>query len=261
MTQEELDQEREMQRKQLEEIFKLLETDTDKFGVTSMDDLQAQMKLYTVPKKFGLPFIVRVLRELSYENLQAAMLKAMSRILFDNVSSQVKKQGLLFRLRVVNGALMSCGSGSGPQHIKMIAEWEPETRVSPVFCKKDQRNTAACVKWSLYITAHIMLDWRTGFKLYTKDEKLGSEDAWLCPRCKKLQQGTVKRLSLWTLPEVLVVHLKRFRQTSAGRTKLHTLVDFPLMDLDMNAHLEPRNKRSSPVGTWRRQTCQFHEWV
>ena len=35
------------QRKQLEEIFKLLETDKDKFGVSSMDDLQAQMKLYT----------------------------------------------------------------------------------------------------------------------------------------------------------------------------------------------------------------------
>lgn len=44
--------------------------------------------------------------------------------------------------------------------------------------------------------------------------QLGSEDAWLCPRCKKLQQGTVKKLSLWTLPEVLVVHLKRFRQVS-----------------------------------------------
>lgn len=47
MTEEELDQEREMQRKQLEEIFKLLETDKDKYGVTTMDDLQAQMKLYT----------------------------------------------------------------------------------------------------------------------------------------------------------------------------------------------------------------------
>ncbi|KAL9956778.1 hypothetical protein ACROYT_G038315 [Oculina patagonica] len=47
MTKEELDQEREMQRKQLEEIFKLLETDKDKYGVTTMDDLQAQMKLYT----------------------------------------------------------------------------------------------------------------------------------------------------------------------------------------------------------------------
>lgn len=47
MTKEELDQERQMQRKQLEEIFKLLETDKDKYGVTTMDDLQAQMKLYT----------------------------------------------------------------------------------------------------------------------------------------------------------------------------------------------------------------------
>ena len=36
-----------MQRKQLEEIFKLLENDKDKYGVTTMDDLQAQMKLYT----------------------------------------------------------------------------------------------------------------------------------------------------------------------------------------------------------------------
>ena len=47
-------------------------------------------------------------------------------------------------------------------------------------------------------------------------------------------------------------------QTSAGRTKLHTLVDFPLTNLDMKTHLEPRIKRSSPEthslgwGTWRR---------
>lgn len=47
MTTEELAQEQETQKKQLEEIFKLLETDKDKFGLTTMDDLQAQMKLYT----------------------------------------------------------------------------------------------------------------------------------------------------------------------------------------------------------------------
>ena len=39
--------------------------------------------------RFGLPFIVRVLRELSYEELQAALLKAMSRILIDDYSSEV----------------------------------------------------------------------------------------------------------------------------------------------------------------------------
>ncbi|CAH3037079.1 unnamed protein product [Porites lobata] len=47
MTTEELAEEKETQKKQLEEIFKLLETDKDKYGVTTMDDLQAQMKLYT----------------------------------------------------------------------------------------------------------------------------------------------------------------------------------------------------------------------
>lgn len=41
--------------------------------------------------RFGLPFVVRVLRELSYERLHAAILKAMARILLDNVSSQVRK--------------------------------------------------------------------------------------------------------------------------------------------------------------------------
>lgn len=238
----------------------------------------------TSSKRFGLPSIVRVLRELSYENLQAAILKAMSRILIDNVSSQaIQNQGLLFRLRVVNGlpgksalspevdhplyqatvdkALMACGSGCGPQHIKVIAEWEPETRVrfvrSSVLQERPEEHCTVREVESFHNNAH-HVELEDCFSLYTKDEKLGSEDAWLCPRCKKLQQGTVKRLSLWTLPEVLVVHLKRFRQTSAGRTKLHTLVDFPLTGLDMNAHLEPRAKKSSPEthalgwGTWRR---------
>ena len=50
-----------------------------------------------------------------------------------------------------------------------------------------------------------------------------------------------------------------FSQTSAGRTKLHTLVDFPLTGLDVTEHVEPRTKRSSPEshslgwGTWGRK--------
>ncbi|XP_027046488.1 ubiquitin carboxyl-terminal hydrolase 31-like [Pocillopora damicornis] len=238
----------------------------------------------TSSKRFGLPFIVRVLRELSYENLQAAILKAMSRILMDNMSSQIKKQGLVFRLRVINGlpgkgalspevdhplyqatvdrALLSCGSGSGPKHIKVMAEWDQETRVSfvksSVLQERPEEHRSVREVESLHNSSH-NVDLEDCFRLYTKDEKLGTEDAWLCPRCKKLQQGTVKRLSLWSLPEVLVVHLKRFRQTSAGRTKLHTLVDFPLTGLDVTEHVEPRTKRSSPEshslgwGTWGRK--------
>lgn len=236
-------------------------------------------------KRFGLPFIVRVLRELRYNELQTALLKAMSRILNESYSSEaIRKQGLMFRLRVLFGlpgksalspevnhplyqttvdkALASCGTGCGPQHIKMIAEWEPETRVrfvkSSVLQERPEEHCTVREVESFHNSAH-HVELEDCFTLYTKDEKLGSEDAWLCPRCKKRQQGTVKRLSLWTLPEVLVVHLKRFRQTSAGRTKLHTLVDFPLTGLDMNSHLEPRPKKPTPDahtlgwGTWRRQ--------
>lgn len=44
--------------------------------------------------------------------------------------------------------------------------------------------------------------------------QLAPDDAWRCPHCKQLQQGSIT-LSLWTLPDVLIVHLKRFRQVRA----------------------------------------------
>uniref|UniRef100_A0A8C5TIN2 Ubiquitin carboxyl-terminal hydrolase n=1 Tax=Malurus cyaneus samueli TaxID=2593467 RepID=A0A8C5TIN2_9PASS len=62
--------------------------------------------------------------------------------------------------------------------------------------------------------------------------QLAPDDAWRCPHCKVPQQGTVK-LSLWTLPDILIIHLKRFRQVAEQRHKLTTLVRFPLRGLDM----------------------------
>lgn len=46
-------------------------------------------------------------------------------------------------------------------------------------------------------------------ELFLKKERLGPEDAWYCPNCKKFQQAT-KQFQLFTLPEILVIHLKRF---------------------------------------------------
>nr|CAD7428000.1 unnamed protein product [Timema monikensis] len=49
------------------------------------------------------------------------------------------------------------------------------------------------------------------FELYTQAEVLGADDAWLCPACNRKQE-VVKKLGLWSLPDILVIHLKRFRQ-------------------------------------------------
>ncbi|KAF9329552.1 CSN-associated deubiquitinating enzyme Ubp12 [Podila minutissima] len=68
---------------------------------------------------------------------------------------------------------------------------------------------------------------------YTKEEQLGEEDLWYCPNCKKHQQAT-KKLDIWRLPDILVVHLKRFSHTRAWRDKIDALVDFPIHGLDLS---------------------------
>jgi ubiquitin C-terminal hydrolase len=47
---------------------------------------------------------------------------------------------------------------------------------------------------------------------FLKEEPLGVDDMWYCPTCKTHRQAS-KKLDLWRLPEVLVVHLKRFSYT------------------------------------------------
>ena len=46
-----------------------------------------------------------------------------------------------------------------------------------------------------------------------------------------------KKLDLWTLPEVLVVHLKRFAAGRLTRDKLAALVQFPLAGLDLSPYV------------------------
>merc|ERR1712212_1270728 len=73
-------------------------------------------------------------------------------------------------------------------------------------------------------------------KLYTSQEKLGADDAWYCPNCQKHQQAT-KKFDLWSLPEVLVIHLKRFSYNRYWRDKIDTIIEFPVNNLDMTQYV------------------------
>ncbi|XP_036734140.2 ubiquitin carboxyl-terminal hydrolase 4 isoform X2 [Manis pentadactyla] len=74
---------------------------------------------------------------------------------------------------------------------------------------------------------------RDCIELFTTMETLGEHDPWHCPRCQKHQQAT-KKFDLWTLPKVLVVHLKRFSCSRYWRDKLDTVVEFPVRALNMS---------------------------
>ncbi|KZT18330.1 cysteine proteinase [Neolentinus lepideus HHB14362 ss-1] len=67
---------------------------------------------------------------------------------------------------------------------------------------------------------------------FTKEEQLGEDDLWYCPRCKKHQQAT-KKFDLWSVPDILVVHLKRFSNSRMLRDKIDAFVDFPVEGLDL----------------------------
>ncbi|PVU96105.1 hypothetical protein BB561_001383 [Smittium simulii] len=71
------------------------------------------------------------------------------------------------------------------------------------------------------------------FSEFIKKEQLSEQDSWYCSGCKEFSQA-IKKLDLWRLPEILIIHLKRFDHLREWSKKLDTFVDFPLEGLDLN---------------------------
>ncbi|KAF2763298.1 UCH-domain-containing protein [Pseudovirgaria hyperparasitica] len=71
------------------------------------------------------------------------------------------------------------------------------------------------------------------FQETAKSEILSEENAWYCNRCKELRRAE-KTLAIWTTPDILVLHLKRFSSNRAFRDKIDVLVDFPIEGLDIS---------------------------
>ncbi|XP_020485183.1 ubiquitin carboxyl-terminal hydrolase 33 isoform X1 [Labrus bergylta] len=78
---------------------------------------------------------------------------------------------------------------------------------------------------------------------FARDELKG-DNMYSCEKCKKLRNG-VKFCKMQSLPEILCVHLKRFRHELMFSTKIGTHVSFPLEGLD----LQPFLAKDSPAQT------------
>jgi ubiquitin C-terminal hydrolase len=80
---------------------------------------------------------------------------------------------------------------------------------------------------------------------FIQEEPLGKDDMWYCKQCKDHVQA-MKKLDLWRMPPILVMHLKRFSYSRTWRDKIDTLIDFPLNTLDMTPYVLP-NASSGPA--------------
>lgn len=66
-----------------------------------------------------------------------------------------------------------------------------------------------------------------------KTEILSENNTWRCPRCKEERMAS-KTLEVYTVPDILIIHLKRFSGSRAfHNSKLTDLVDFPIEGLDV----------------------------
>uniref|UniRef100_A0A8D1DB06 Ubiquitin carboxyl-terminal hydrolase n=1 Tax=Sus scrofa TaxID=9823 RepID=A0A8D1DB06_PIG len=76
---------------------------------------------------------------------------------------------------------------------------------------------------------------------FARDELKG-DNMYSCEKCKKLRNG-VKFCKVQKFPEILCIHLKRFRHELMFSTKISTHVSFPLEGLD----LQPFLAKDSPT--------------
>lgn len=166
---------------------------------------------------------------------------------------------------MIDLALSVLPADAGPQHVKLLLEWkEPDNffcDMSDPFVEHEsvsqlEVNYCHSIHCQINANFHSQQDKVKGndvltleqcLEHYTKAETLSAEDAWNCPHCQQYLP-VVKTLGLWSLPDILVIHFKRFRHQhtkGAQSSKLTTTVKFPLHGFDMTPHLA-RNSTEQP---------------
>ncbi|CAI5710605.1 unnamed protein product [Hyaloperonospora brassicae] len=85
---------------------------------------------------------------------------------------------------------------------------------------------------------------------FTEREQLGEANTWYCPKCKQHVRA-FKKFDLFSLPKVLIFHLKRFRYAQNSfylhRDKISTLVEFPVEGLDLSEFVVGPQNGSKPI--------------
>lgn len=85
---------------------------------------------------------------------------------------------------------------------------------------------------------------------FARPETLDARNEWYCAGCKAHVRAT-KTLQVWSLPRVLVLHLKRFSANNAyiNTEKIGARVDFPLAGLDLTGYqLRSAAAAAAPAG-------------
>jgi ubiquitin carboxyl-terminal hydrolase 8 len=73
-------------------------------------------------------------------------------------------------------------------------------------------------------------------ELFLQPETMCGESKWMCPNCKQKRDAR-KKIDIWHLPRLLIIHLKRFKYDGSWGDKISTFVDYPIDNLNLSAYL------------------------
>jgi len=79
---------------------------------------------------------------------------------------------------------------------------------------------------------------------FTKSERLGGSEKWTCPKCA-VPVEALKKLDLWRIPPVLIIHLKRFYCQYESMGKLTKAISYPISNLSLDQFIGRQSRLPS----------------
>ena len=125
-------------------------------------------------------------------------------------------------------------------YISSLFAGQHASRLKCTTCHKTSTTYEAFYSISVEIPQSGRGDIYSCLRSYTQEERLAGDEKWQCPHCKCVREAT-KQILLTRLPQILVIHFKRFRasKTESAR-KIHTPIDFPLYGFNMDPFVVQR---------------------
>lgn len=103
-------------------------------------------------------------------------------------------------------------------------------------CHRKSRTFETFMYLSLPLASTSKCSFQDCLRLFSKEERLTDNNKVFCRHCKAHRDST-KKLEIWKVPPILLVHLKRFSYEGRWKQKLQTSVDFPLDSLDLSQYV------------------------
>uniref|UniRef100_A0A8C2C8Z6 ubiquitinyl hydrolase 1 n=1 Tax=Cyprinus carpio TaxID=7962 RepID=A0A8C2C8Z6_CYPCA len=111
-----------------------------------------------------------------------------------------------------------------------------KSTVQCMSCQHKSRTFETFMYLTLEMTCSSKCSLQDCLKLFSKEERLTDSNRFYCSHCKT-HRDAIKKMQIWKVPPILLVHLKRFKYDGRWREKLQTLVDFPLDNLDLSQYV------------------------